>query len=46
MIHEDMKTRNAVTFMTSVEVQTEDGSQKPAADCSSGSYTAVLTVGT
>jgi hypothetical protein len=42
MIHDDMKIRSAVTFMTSVEVQTEDGSQKPAAECSSGSYTAVL----
>ncbi len=42
IIHEDMKIRDAEAFMTSVEVQTEDGSQKSAVDCSSGSYPAVL----
>ncbi len=42
MMNEDMKIRDAAAFMTKMEVQTEDGSQKPASDCSSGSYPAVL----
>ncbi len=39
-ISEDMKTRNAASIMTNVEVQTGDGSQKPA-EGSSGSSPAV-----
>ncbi len=43
MFNEDMKTRNAAAFMTNVEVQKGDGSQKPA-EGSSGSNPAVLDI--
>ncbi len=41
-INEDIKIQDTAAFMTNMEIRTEDGSQKPAADCSSGSYQAVL----
>jgi hypothetical protein len=41
-IYEDMKIQDTAAFTTNLEIRTEDGSQKPAAACSSGSYPAVL----
>ncbi len=41
-INEYMKIQDTAAFTTNMEIRTEDGSQKPAVDCSSGSYPAVL----
>ncbi len=41
-INDDMKIQDTAAFPTNMEIRTEDGSQKPAADCSSGSYPAAL----
>ncbi len=41
-INKDMKIHDTAAFPTNMEIRRGDRSQKPAADCSSGSYPAVL----